>query len=77
MYVKVRCEGREEIYDQCYYSNGMVVLGMLIVESNNSRNNLSTWYCTLVLALVYHSNLPFSALFILLQALLPPPWLQM
>jgi hypothetical protein len=55
----------------------MVVLGMSIVESNNSRNGLSTWYCTLVLALVYHSNLPFFTLFLFLQALIHPPWLQM
>jgi hypothetical protein len=50
----------------------MVVLGMLIVESNDNRSSLNTWYCTLVLALIY-----LFALFIFLQALLLPPWVQM
>jgi hypothetical protein len=55
----------------------MVALGMLIVEANDSIGSLSIWYCIFVLALVYHSNLPFYALILFLQTLLPPPWLQM
>jgi hypothetical protein len=42
----------------------MVALGMLIIEFSDSKGNLNTWYCTLVLALVYHLNLPFSTLFL-------------
>jgi hypothetical protein len=33
---------KKEIYDQCYYYSEMVVLGMLIIESNDSRITLST-----------------------------------
>ncbi len=55
----------------------MVTLGMLTIEANDNIGSLSSWYCIFILALVYHSILPFYALILFLQTLLPPPWLQM
>ncbi len=37
----------------------MVALGLLITKYSDSRGSSNTWHCTFVLALVYHSYLPF------------------